>query len=369
MQVQIVNRNETDYRIVESWHCMEGETSLSHASMMTADTWLGRSFVKTNLVGGVGTDPEHRRRGYVRAVFNEMFERAPEYGWAVSLLHPFSFAYYRKFGYERVGDHRILTFPMRALEFVPYYKDFEPLGDHTEEAFAVYHDWARGRNLSFRRGGSLFAQDCFGDHGSQTYTVKENGEIAGYVALRVENHLVVNHMEGDFLHVYELVYRTPSALAKLLGVLRMFDGQNDVVRIHNCAMAPEVEATLRHYTHTQIQVLPDVMARPLDLPALLRQNVWPQEAGGFVVRVEDSLPNVGGTWEVEYADGECEVRRADGKSPCAVFTAPAIMPVLYGFEAYDEQMLRYAPGVETRGNVNDLVRAFPKRNCGLYEHF
>ena len=369
MEIKITGHNETDWRIGESWQCMEGETSLSHAGVFTVDSWLGRGFVKTNLVGGVGTPPENRRRGYVRAIFDEMFRRAPEYGWAVSLLHPFSFGYYRKFGYERVGDHRILTFPMRALEFVPYYKDFEPLGDHLEEALAVYHDWARGRNLSLRRGGSLFAQDCFGDHGSQVYLVRENGEVAGYVALAVQNHLVVNHMEGDYLHVYELVYRTPSALTKLLGVLRMFDGQNEVVRIHNCAMAPEIELTLRHYTHTQIQVLPDIMARPLDLPAMLRQNVWPRESGGFVFRVEDSLPDVGGTWEVAYADGGCEVKRADGKSPCAVFIPQAVVSLLYGYEEYDEALLRFTPGAEVCGDVNDLVRAFPKRPCGMYEHF
>ena len=77
MEIKITGHNETDWRIGESWQCMEGETSLSHAGVFTVDSWLGRGFVKTNLVGGVGTPPENRRRGYVRAIFDEMFRRAP----------------------------------------------------------------------------------------------------------------------------------------------------------------------------------------------------------------------------------------------------------------------------------------------------
>ena len=370
MEIRITRQEAADWKIPEAWNVVdERGCTVSGAGVSTVDSWLGRSFVRTNIVGGVATPPEHRRRGYVRQLFDEIFEKAPEYGWAVSLLHPFSFSYYRQFGYERVGDHRILTFPMRALEFIPRYKDFEPLGEHADEAIALFNEWARGRNISFRRGGSLFAQDCFGDHGASVYTVRENGVMTGYAAVAVQNHLNVNHMEGDYLHVHELVYRDREALYKLLGLLRMFDGQNDVVRIHNCAMAPEIELTLRHYTHTHIEVLPDIMARALDLPALLEQNVWPEESGGFVIRVEDSLPRVGGVWQAEYGNGGCEIRRADGKTPSATFTAASVMPLLYGYEAYSEELLRYAPGVQVDGDVRDLVRAFPKRNCGLYEHF
>ena len=67
-------------------------------------------------VGGVATLPEYRRRGAVKAIFREMFRAAPENGWATTYLFPFSYAYYRMFGYERLDMSLSIKLPNTALE-------------------------------------------------------------------------------------------------------------------------------------------------------------------------------------------------------------------------------------------------------------
>ncbi len=51
-------------------------------------------------IGGVSTLPQYRRMGGIRACFNKALPDMYEQGAAFSYLHPFSTAYYRKFGYE-----------------------------------------------------------------------------------------------------------------------------------------------------------------------------------------------------------------------------------------------------------------------------
>lgn len=364
---RITSHQESARIVAEGWTFFgEDGTPMSSAGVGTVRSMYGRDYITTNTIGGVGTPPQYRRNGCVRQLINAVFEAAPERGWAVSLLHPFSFSYYRQFGYEKVADHRILEFPMSAISYVPRYADLVPFDEtRLPAALAAFRAWAVGRNVTFERVDGHEFQPSYYKPGCETYVLPDG---TGYVTLRVENHLEVNHMVSDFLHVYELVYVDPESLMKLFGFLRMFEGQLDRIKIHNCAMMPEIDAVLRHYTHTSYRLVPDIMARVLDLPAMLANHVWPEAPGAFVLDVRDTLPNVGGVWSVEYAGGACEARRAE-KSPDVVLTAPALAPILYGYEQYTPQLLQYAPGVEVTGNPADFVRAFPKQNCGLFEHF
>lgn len=92
-------------------------------------------------------------QGMCAALFDQAFAHAPERGWAVSLLHPFSFSYYRKFGYERIADHKIVTFPMKALDFVPRCAELCPVKEERRlrDALTVFERFAETRNILFKR--------------------------------------------------------------------------------------------------------------------------------------------------------------------------------------------------------------------------
>ncbi len=351
----------------------EEGVQMSGAGVTTMQSrYCGRD-MNTVAVGGVNTDPEYRRRGCVRAMFERIFAMAPERGWTVSMLHPFSSAYYRQFGYEKICDHRVLTFPLAALGFLPRVAEVKPLNssERAEDAVALYNAFGDSRNIMFRRGRDWHFNLEPNTKKPSTYLWYDGaGKPAAYVTLWVEDVLAVNRMAPVALHVVELVFSSPESLRAILGFLRMYDGQSETVKIHNCAMSPEIEVTLRDYVNTEYRLIPDVAARILDVKAFLEANRYPDEPGSFRVQVDDSLPYTRGLWAVEYGRGRGEARRLpDGGAYDLRAAMPAFTQMIYGYDAYTPAVAAYMEGVEVTARAGGFFRAFGKKNNGLFEHF
>lgn len=325
-------------------------------------------YLRTLTAGGIATPVHNRRGGNVRKMFNTVFEMAPENGWAVSMLHPFSFSYYRMFGYEKIADHRILRFPTRLLSFVPRrcklvrYDNDEQLAD----ILAIYDEFASKRNIMFRRtNGSMYKKK------DKTYIYyDENGKPASYIVYKTYNEYVINHMANSLLTVEEMVFTTPESLRELFSFLYMFEGEMDEIEIANCAMSPEVDLILRHYDQTTYTLVPDIMARILDVKAVLEANEYPEQEGKFTVKVEDTLDFTKGVYQVTYGAGEGVVKKLADNADCdLVAQMPAFTQLVYGYDEYNSFNARFMEGVMLNNDAKDFFRAFPNRPAGLFEHF
>ncbi|MBO5670258.1 MAG: GNAT family N-acetyltransferase [Clostridia bacterium] len=351
--------------------CRDDGVEMTHGTIDTRLTRFAGSWIPTMTVGGVGTAPQYRRQGTVRMLLEKLLPAAREYGWYVSLLHPFSFSFYRKFGYERVADTVIADMPMSALDFLPRYPDLVPLDEakDPDEIVSVYAAFNQKRNLSFDRP----SPNHFQKRGCMTYLYyNAEGNCTGYVITQIENHYDnINRMVSDNLHVHEIVYLDRDALQHLLSFLRMYEGELDTVHFHDIGMTPEVDLNLKHFMHTRYDIHPDIMARILDTEAMLRVNAYPTERGIFTLRVEDNLPDVRGTFRVEYENGKCEVERLDSDLAKADLTVgpTALAKLFYGTDAFNAELASYLDGVKMENDAADFFRAFPKRINGLYEHF
>ncbi len=355
----------------------DGQNLATGAYFTVRPSRYGNGWIPTLTVGGVATDPEYRRAGYVRRILETAFEKNSEFGAYVSVLHPFSFAYYRKFGYEKVADHLILEFPIDGLSFLPRVNDFVKLSgeERVGDVLKIFEKFSQGRNLMFRRFGSehLALEPDLDE--KVTYIRYRDNEPVAYVTLNREKVFYVNQMRSVNLHVRELAFTDPDALRDIFGFLRMFEGENDTVKIHNCAMIPEVDIMLRNYIRISYTIVPDIMARVLDTEKMLSAHRFPDEKGGFRLAVNDNLPDVGGVFEVEYQGGAAKVTRlADSPDSFAEktdveCTAPALAQILYGYHSLTPGLLPYMEGVKITGNPKDLIRAYPKAVNGLFEHF
>lgn len=372
MQMNI-EKKANGYQI---YHTDEAGRNISRGSCGLQTARLNGAAVKAMTIGGVGTDPEYRRLGLVRSFLAKAAELADAEGCAVTVLHPFSFAYYRKFGFERVADHRILEFPIRALDFVPRYEKFTrctaaelPLLDQ------VYNAFVKKRNIMFERFGN-FAWPVE-TAGKNVYLCRdESGSADAFISYELETPLYVNHIANATLHVREFGFTSPAALDKLFGFMRMFDGQVDNVILHNTAMAPEVELRLRHYTHTKITIVPDLMARINDVEAVLKASRYPDVPGSFTVKVTEpegsahSAVKTSGVWNVRYENSTAEVTRlADDAAFDLAADIPAFTRLIFGYESYGADAAGYMPGVERKTDCTDFFRAFGNRPCGLFQHF
>ena len=352
-------------------------TTLSGGSLSFRTVHFAGQEIPCGLVGGVGTDPEYRRGGLVREIFSEMAKACNDRAIPLTILHPFSFAYYRKFGFERVADHRVLEFPITALDFVPRYPDLVRCQGDTygEELAAVYNTFAaEGRHLLPKRSRHHFPTH---DGKKKVYlSLDSEGRPDGYIILEIENYFSVNRMVSVNLHVHELVFLTPGALTKLFGFIRMFEGEMETVKLHNTAMAPEIELCLRHYMHTGITVIPDIMARINDVKAFFEAVPYPAESGNFTFKAKEpaispwSGDRTNGTWRVDYKDGKATVTRLEDSTDYD-FAAdiPALTQLVFGYESYGYGTARYTANTEWHTEAPDFFRAFPRRPAGIFEHF
>ena len=166
----------------------EGARMSSGALTFRTLHFAGRE-IPCGLIGGIGTDPEYRRGGLVREIFSEMARECQNRSVPLTVLHPFSFAYYRKFGFERVADHRVLEFPITALSFTPRFPDLTRAhGSEDSESLAtVYNAFAAdGRHLMPKRTPSHFPTE---DGKKKVYLSRDgDGRPDGYIILELENY-------------------------------------------------------------------------------------------------------------------------------------------------------------------------------------
>ncbi len=356
----------------------ENGQRMSSGGLTVRPIHFGGKEILCGAVGGVGTEPEYRRGGLVREIFTEMAAECDRRAIPLTILHPFSFAYYRAFGFERVADHRVLEFPITALNFVPRYPDLIRCTEdtHNTELAQVYNTFAQGgRHLMFTRTLNHFPT---GDNRKKVYLSRDGeGRPDGYIILEIENYFSVNRMVSVNLHVHELIALTDGAMTKLLGFIRMFEGEMETVKMENIAMIPEVELRLRHYMHTSITILPDIMARINDVKFFFESVPYPAEAGIFTVKTTEpprspwSGEKTNGVWRVTYRNGTAAVEKLPDDTEDYDFAAdiPALTQLVFGYDSYGYDYARHTENTEWRTPAPDFLRAFPRRPAGIFEHF
>lgn len=374
MIIKVTDKSKDQFEKYEHWSVYDDNAAsiMASGSVKTLQSRYCGNLIGTLAIGGLNTSPEYRRRGCVRLLMEEAFNQAPERGWVVSMLHPFSFSYYRKFGYEKIADHRILEFPMTALDYFTRWPDLKLLNseERLNDALLIYEKFAKNRNIMFRRyDGRHYKLAQEGER--MTYIWYDSqGSPASTITLEVEKYFSINRMASVNLNVYEMAFTNPESLTALFGFMRMYEGELETVKIHNCAMSPEIELFLRNYSQIKYTLVPDIMGRILNVPEMLKANTYPEEHGHFILKVEDSLNFTRGAYEVEYANRAAEVKKIDdtgNEDICAQM--PALTRILYGYDAYDADKAKYMHGVELKTDAKDFFNAFPKRDNGLFEHF
>jgi len=220
----------------------ENGNALSKGTFQFTTSSYCDTSVKTMLAQGIETPVEHRRGGNVRTMFQFMHAAAVEEGMAVALLHPFSFTYYNKFGYEKVASHLILRFPTRMIDFVPRGCNFIPYeASMLPDLISIYQAFSKGRNLLLPRVDGEKYQ------GKTIYVCYDGGTPIAYVILSEHKELYVNNYRNTLLTVNEMAYVSPKGLREIFSFLRMFEGEFDEIELLDGGLYSEVDLLLRHY--------------------------------------------------------------------------------------------------------------------------
>ncbi len=314
------------------------------------------SSLTTLMIDEVITLPEHRRKGYIRTLFDELERMAPQETWDIGALNPFSWSYYRKFGYDRIQQLQHLNVPMASL--ARFERNCDVMlneGAHSAELLELYNAFAKQHHLKFwRKDTKRYQEKPFATCEYTYLWYGSDSKPHSYAIYNVDR-------SARTVRVKELVYEDMASLAGILGFLRNHDGQTEFVEFEDLPLHSPVDVVLGDYDKSKLSTRSVLSGRIYNLQAVLEKNAYPQEHGAFRLLSHDSIEQNNGLFEVEYQNGTAQViKLADGKADVELNNLAAARLLLAG-EGFTANTARFVEGAQFHNNAADFFRAFPVR--------
>ena len=253
--------------------------------------YLGGTIVRMGGIGGVATLPDERRHGYAGMLMANSIHALRDLGFATSALYPFSFKYYRKFGWEFASHCLIysakpgLLPPSNEAPFVrPFSEEDLPL------VMCLYDQHYRNESGPFVREEYHWRRHILPRVTEKL--VYDRGGVQGYLLARRYEEAGEKRFG-----IYEAVASTGEARRGLVGFLAKMDV--DKVTWMACERDLESMALITPRAHweegydprAEIQVAQSFMFRIIDLKASM-EALAPRIDDEFSVIMEDEI----GVW-------------------------------------------------------------------------
>lgn len=319
--------------------------------------------LNTLVLSGICSQPEHRRLGGVRAMFDEVGKTALEKDIVAGFLAPFSIEYYEKFGFAKLNQLFSITIPFKNLRNIPRDNNVELYnGSQLEELCTLHNKCAFTENLiALREDGKHFCPAPL-EEADYTYIHRNTqGEADGYVRFKVTR--------PDELVAEELFVLTPEALKGIIGFLRNYDGIVKTLRVKKQYTGSPFACLADRLDEVTYEKDVSYAGRIYNLKKLLESNIYPEKYGKFSILSLDELEQNKGIFEVEYENGNVTVtKKTDGDFDISL-TPPAAARLLLAGEGHTAETAVYIDGVELKSPAEDFFRAFPRRATRFIDSF
>ncbi len=313
------------------------------------------NLINTLHLDGICSQPEYRRMGGVRALFDEIGKNAVENDITIGFLHPFSISYYENFGFANLNPTFEIEVPFEKLSFVARNNDVELYnGEQFEELCELYNKCAKKENLMVIRDDKRQFCETPLEKADYTYIHRNSsGEADGFARFTVKR--------PDNLIVEELYVLSPEALSGILGFLRNYDGLVKSLIVKRQYTGSPFSFFADRIDGTNYKYNGGFAARIYNLKKLLESNLYPEEYGKFSILSIDVLPQNQGIFDVEYKNGKATVTKRDSGDYDISLTPPAAAKLLLCGEGHTAETAVYIDGVELKTDANDFFKAFPHR--------
>lgn len=284
----------------------------------------------------VATDPEEQNRGYASSLIRSTLQAMRRQGLQVSVLFPFSFRYYRKFGYELGGNYchfwcrpnNIPAYRERSECRTAVPADAAPLA-------ALYRRLTAASSCSMERDAVRWAEIC-SDPRYTTHLFPGGAEVRGYAVVEETR----DSYGGKLIRVLDLAAEEPRAWRGLLGLLSQVPAES--VEWLACARRLAASGLLRSTAPLRegfkprgiATIRPQFQIRVTDLAGLLR-TVAPNLPGGryrLALRArDDQLPENSAPVAIAASGDRIEVRTARPSDPALEADIRIMSQILSGY--------------------------------------
>jgi predicted acetyltransferase len=342
---------------------VRGQRVLSCLTLVQARLWVRGAAVLMAGIRHVATDPDEQNRGYASALVRDTLQQAARRGIAGSVLFPFSFRYYRKFGYELGGNH--CHFWCRP-NCIPAYLE--------REGCRVAAPADAGRLARFQKA-SLSRATCAVERDTARWTdlcqdprykivVHENGVLGGYAVLDETR----DSYGGRVVRVLDLVAENPAGWRGLLGHLSQLPVESVEWYASAAALASSglmrSPAPLREGFKPRgiATIRPMFQFRVVDLESALRSAGATFPAGDYrlALRVRDDLlPQNERPLAIERAGDRLQVRAAAASDPSLELDIRLFSQVFCGYLSPSEAASQGLCQASTPEALETAERLFP----------
>lgn len=339
--------------------------------LLPFDAWFDGNTVGMGGVGGIASRAEDRNSGNVRGLMASALNEMRERGDVFSVLVPFSFGYYRKFGYEACMTLTRVAAPLEPLKAFRqpgHAERFVPGSGGSDPApiIEVYNDFASQYNLCVDRQGwrwrALLERDPVSSRRHAYVWYAEDGRPGAYILFKA-----APEHEASEMHVLEAAWRDRESLLGLLGFLGAF--ASNLTKI-----CWELPPTLRpeliwpEIREVKTELSCSCMSRVVHAQKALRFLKKPEGKGSVNISVRDDfLPDNTGVYKVEWENGEGGARKVKSASADLECSVHALAQLAVGYLPFAQ--LRLRPDVEVHGKPEELEKLFVRKDVYLIDKF
>ncbi len=321
-------------------------------------------------VGGVSSLPEFRSKGGIRSIFREQFKEMYQKGFLLSFLRPFSYPYYRQFGYELCCDQYMYTVPIESLKIfncdlhVYMCRKDDPLDDLK----AVHAEFIKGKNLAIhRRDDQWWAAngDPFKDRCYKYVFCDDDGMPRAYIIFNPTRNEEKGCWEAS---VKDIAYLAPEDLKQVLGFMYRLRAQYGAMHIALPEDVP-LQAMLPECRDAKKRVSPNAQMRIICVQKALELLHYPEEAGHFTVAVDDPfLEENTGTYTVTFGEGRAVSVESDPEvEPDLKVNIQRFSQLVIGI--VDLPQALYLSDVDVLHNRDTLEKVFVRKSIYFTDHF
>lgn len=333
-------------------------------------TWGAAGDAPTGGIAGVACTADQRGRGHVGRLLEASLREMHEAGQYLSGLYPFAYAFYRRYGWEWVGEKRSYTVPTAEIKASPDGKHLHCYEGPEARAIVqpIYDRFARRyRGMSARTEPAPDFWDNALKHRDgrttyvQVYQDAATGTAEGYLTFRYP-------AGGDAGRVGDLFANTTAAYRALLSVLHYYGTQVRKVQFNAPADDPLPLHVMHHDLETKVHPL--FMGRVVDAAAALAAlRPAPESSGRAILRIGDGhCAWNNGSFAVTLEGGQVSVTPSSTPAGIAL-DIQALSQAYWGQPSLDR--LRAGGRLEVTDETQYAVlsRLLPSTVCFLQDFF
>lgn len=253
-------------------------------------------------IGGVAVLPRARKAGYAAAMMRHSLQTMREADLVLSTLFPFSYNYYRKFGWEWVGSKLSQVADFSLLKPFTDAEGVRSLAtDEMRLLRPIYDQFAR------RYRGCVVRDDVWWDR----RLARRDGPpllVYAHEGRSLDGYMLFTLNSGDTMNFREWVALNPEAYRAMLGFVGVH-----YMRYTKFGIPAPSDDPLRMLMFDDaltVTLEPVTQARVVNVPAAV-SLLHPNGSGEFTFAIEDADADWNrGPWKVQFSDGRTEIAHA-----------------------------------------------------------